>query len=179
MRQPNQSPNRMQEDVDALENKMHEGKASLAAAYAVLNRNYEEQRMAGHNGARSQTLSDVTRTYADNTSQGTGSDKKRLIRSDQHSSGSPHHSRGQYYNGMGKFMETEDLEKLNMLAAAQKVAAYHVQQSPLLTVVRTSTLPYELTFVWPEHAELPWLLLYSRCQTICIQYHGSSLQACT
>lgn len=110
-----------------------DAKGSLAAAYAALNQNYEMQRMQGYDQTRSKTLSDVARTYADTTSGASG--KKHQQGSSD--SESPHPSRGTYGgNGMGKFLETEDLEKLNMLAAAQKVAAYHVQQSPMLTVVR-------------------------------------------
>lgn len=129
----------MQEDVEGLD-QMGEAKGSLAAAYAALNQNYEKQRMNGYDQNRSNTLSDVARTYADTASHG-GSGKKKRLGSSEPSSESPHPSRGAYGgNGMGKFLETEDLEKLNMLAAAQKVAAYHVQQSPMLTVVRPHAL---------------------------------------
>jgi hypothetical protein len=127
----------MQEDAYVLENKMSEANASLSAAYAMLNKNYEEQRAAAQAVSRSPTLSDLSRTNANTPSHGTDCDKQKLIRGSLRSSSSPHPSRGRFDNGMGKFLETEDLEKLNMLAAAQKVAAYHVQQSPLLTVVCT------------------------------------------
>lgn len=126
----------MQDDGDALENKLGEAKGSLAAAYAALNRNYDEQRKGGDQ-TRSNTLSDVARTYVGTNSPG-GSDKNKLIPGSNRSSGTSRPDRSERGgNGLGKFLETEDLEKLNMLAAAQKVAAYHVQQSPLLTVVRT------------------------------------------
>jgi hypothetical protein len=135
---------------EALDHKLGEAKGSLAAAYAALNRNYEQHK--GTVETRSNTLSDMARTYADSASQ--GSDKQKLLPS----SNSSNPGKGTYGgNGMGKFLETEDLEKLNMLAAAQKVAAYHVQQSSLLTVVRRCTtvvslsVPVSVIVSWEAH----------------------------
>ena len=121
---------RLQEEASLLDNKMNQAKGSLAAAYAALNRAYEDQQKGAF--TRSNTLSEVTHTLADTSSAG-GTEIQKFVPGSNRSTDS---DAGEYGgNGMGKFLNTEDIEKLNMIAAAQKVAAYHVQQSNLLTVV--------------------------------------------
>lgn len=114
-----------------LDDRTNQAKGSLAAAYAALNRNYEEQ----SKGEFTHTLTDVVNTFADNSSA-TGSEIQKLVPALESSSSTDSDQMDPGGNGLGKFLNTEDLEKLNMIAAAQKVAAYHVQQSHLLTVVR-------------------------------------------
>ena len=125
-----------------LEEQLQEGKGSLGAAYAALNHKYEAQKAGHFQGlaADSQELSDLAQHYSAHPPS-TDSEKQRLLSSGSRSarsSGSERRARGiTATNGMGgKFLGAGDLEHLNMLAATQKVAVYHVQQSPLLTVTQ-------------------------------------------
>lgn len=137
----------LQADEDELLNsKLADAHGSLAAAYAVLNNNYERSRALGAPppeaavSASNPLLSSPAAGVVQASAGGDGTDGKtraklKLASADSGSTPTEKVGTGVVVNG-GMMDYVPPTEGLTMIQAAQKVAAFHVQQSHLLTVVR-------------------------------------------
>lgn len=139
----------MQADEEQLLNsKIADARGSLAAAYAALNENYERSRVLGApapDAAVSASNPLLTSPAAGLMASSGATDsatraKLKIASADSSSTPTEKVGTGVVVNG-GMLDYMPPTEGLTMIQAAQKVAAFHVQQSHLLTIVRPSAPP--------------------------------------
>jgi hypothetical protein len=151
-----------EEEEALMQGELDSGNVRLGAAYEELNRRYDTAKAAAFQrseGMHEHTLSDMVCTNSARVSA--DSEKAKLLGSGARSSS----GRGQVVaatNGMGaRVLSADGLEHLNMVAAAHQVAAYHVQQSPLLTVAQYNEAKRKETKARRKVRVIMWpMLLY-------------------